>query len=79
MQKRNDNCFRFEILCPLIKKITLKFAAEKNDIFVFVFVLFCVLPKHLKFPSGLTKLCNFVNKDYLYYLKVKFNIKYFKS
>ena len=27
----------------------------------------CFAQKNLKLPSGLTKLCNFVNKDYYYY------------
>ena len=40
-----------------------------KSIFVFVFVS---CPKILKLPSGLTKLCNFVNKDYNYdYIDVK--------
>ena len=48
MQKRNDNYFGFEILCHLNKKLLWKLAAKKLFIFVFVFVLFGVLPKKLK-------------------------------
>ena len=66
MQKRNDNYFGFEILCHLNKKQLWKLA-EKNRLYLYLF-LYCFLsfPKSLKVPSGLTKLCNFVNKDYDY-------------
>ena len=51
----------------LLQKLLQK---KKLFIFVFVFVLFCILLKKLKLLSGLTKLCNFVNKDY-YYIIIK--------
>ena len=63
----------FEILYHLNKKISLlQKLLQKKKLFivVFVFLLFCLLPKSLKLPSGLTKLCSFVNKDYYYYILI---------
>ena len=62
------NNFGFEILHHLNKKINSKTVAEeKNDLF-FNLSLCCFVfcPKSLKLPSGLTKLCNYVNNDYDY-------------
>ena len=45
----------------LISKLLQKTVTEKKlFMFVFVFVFFCLLPKSLKLPSGLTKLRNHV-------------------
>ena len=61
LQKRKDNYFRFVILCHLNKKISLKAVAEKI-VYICICLFFC--PKSLKLPSGLTKLCIFINKGY---------------
>ena len=49
--------------CASQQEITLKTVAEKN-VYICIFFVFC--PKSLKLPIGLTKLGNFVNKNYDY-------------
>ena len=59
---------RFPIPCSKMGRYIWKIGNHwprvlKLFMFVFVFVL---CPKSLKLPSGLTKLCSFINKDYDY-------------
>ena len=66
MQKKNYKYFEFEILCILTRIYFKNCCNKKLFTFVYVFVLFCVLPKSIKLPSDFTKLLNFVNKNYDY-------------
>ena len=63
------NNFGFEILYHLNKKITSKNIEEEKIVYICICLVIC--PKSLKLPSGLTKLCHFVNKDYYYYYYYK--------
>ena len=55
--------------CNILTRKLLQKLLQKKKLFIFVFVFmffFVLCPKNLKLPSGLTKFCNFVNKNYYY-------------
>ena len=66
--------------CIILTRKLLQKLLQKNKLFIFIFgfVLSCLLPKKLKASqcSGLKRLCKFVNKDYYYYYYIYVYITY---
>ena len=69
--KYYDDNFSFcvkSVKVIFLENIIINWNEIETFIFAFVFVLSCLLPENLKLPTGLIKLCNFVNKYCYYYI-----------